>query len=132
VTWLLDSNACIFVLKGREPIRGRVREMSPDDLAVSSVTCAELWFGAARSEHPQRSRREQDALLGTLRVVDFDAKAADRYASAGAHLARVGRQIGERDLMIAAIALAQGMGVVTSNTREFSRVPALKVEDWMT
>jgi tRNA(fMet)-specific endonuclease VapC len=69
--------------------------------------------------------------LAPLRTVDFDARAADRYASVGAHLARVGRRIGERDLMIASIALAQDMGVVTSNTAEFRRVPGLRVEDWM-
>jgi tRNA(fMet)-specific endonuclease VapC len=131
VTWLLDSDACIFLIKGREPLLGRVSRLSPDDFAVSSITCAELWFGAARSEHPQRSRKEQDALLGALRVVDFDVKAANHYASVGAHLARAGRRIGERDLMIASIALAQGMAVITSNTREFRRVPSLRVEDWM-
>lgn len=132
MTWLLDTNACIFLMKNREPLAGRVRRLSPDDLAVSSITCAELWFGAARSDHPQRNRRSQDVLLRLLRVVDFDVKAADRYASVGAHLARAGRRIGERDLMIASIALAQDMAVVTSNTREFARVPALRVEDWMT
>ena len=131
MTWLLDTNTCIFLMKNREPLVSRVQQLSPDDLAVSSITCAELWFGATRSEHPQRNRKSQDAFLRLLHVVDFDGKAADRYASAGAHLARVGRRIGERDLMIASIALAHGMGVVTSNTAEFQRVPALRVEDWM-
>jgi tRNA(fMet)-specific endonuclease VapC len=131
VTWLLDTNACIFLSKNREPLVSRALAVSPDDLVVASITCAELWFGAARSQHPQRNRKTQDAFLAPLRMVDFDAKAADRYASVGAHLARVGRRIGQRDLMIASIALAQDLRVVTSNTAEFRRVPGLSVEDWM-
>jgi tRNA(fMet)-specific endonuclease VapC len=98
---------------------------------VSTITCAELWYGAAKSRQPQRSRAEQDALLLPFRILDFDGAAADRYASLRAHLARAGKPIGDRDLMIAATALANRMGVVTNNTREFVRVPGLRVEDWM-
>ena len=131
MTWLLDTNTCIFLMKLREPVTGRVKLLGPDDLAISAITCAELWFGAAKSQHPQRSRAAQDAFLEPFRIVDFDTKAADRYAAVRAHLARAGRQIGDRDLMIAAIALANRMAVVTSNAAEFARVRGLTVEDWM-
>jgi tRNA(fMet)-specific endonuclease VapC len=100
-------------------------------MAISSITLAELWYGAARSTRPQRTRAEQDAALAPFRVLDFDSTAADNYASARAHLVSAGRPIGDRDLMIAAIALAKRMTVVTSNTAEFTRVPGLRVEDWM-
>jgi tRNA(fMet)-specific endonuclease VapC len=131
VNWLLDTNACIHLMKLREPLVQKVREVGPGALAVSTITCAELWYGAAKSQHPQRSRTAQDALLQPFRVLDFDGAAADRYASLRAHLAKTGKPIGDRDLMIAATALANRMGVVTSNTREFVRVPGLRVEDWM-
>lgn len=131
MTWLLDTNACIHLMKLHEPLSKRVRQVGPGSLAVSTITCAELWYGAAKSHHPQRTRAEQDALLHPFRVVDFDGAAADRYASIKAHLARIGQPIGDRDLMIAATALANRMSVVTSNTREFERVPDLEVADWM-
>jgi tRNA(fMet)-specific endonuclease VapC len=131
VSWLLDTNTCIFLMKMRERLVSRVRTLSPDDLAVASITCAELWFGAARSQHPRRNRDVQDAFLAPMRVLDFNAKAADRYARIRAELARTGRQIGDRDAMIAAIALANDLGVLTSDTSEFRRVPGLRVEDWM-
>ena len=131
MTWLLDTSACIFLMRLREPIVRRVRAIGAGALAVSSITCAELWYGAAKSTRPQRSRADQDALLQPFRVVDFDSAAADRYASIKAHLARLGQPIGDRDLMIAATALANRMGIVTSNTSEFGRVPNLAVEDWM-
>jgi len=131
VSWLLDTNACIHLLKLREPLVRRVRQVGPGALAVSTVTCAELWYGAAKSRHPRRTRSEQEALLEPFRIIDFDGAAADRYASTKAHLAQLGRPIGDRDLMIAATALAHRLGVVTSNLGEFSRIPSLRVEDWM-
>ena len=132
MTWLLDTNTCIHLMKLREPLMTRIRAAGPAALAVSAITCAELWYGAAKSHHPHRNRADQDAFLEPLRVVDFDTAAADRYATIRAHLGRAGRQIGDRDLMIASIALANGMGVLTSNVSEFARVPGLIVEDWLT
>ena len=131
MSYLLDTNAVIHLMKLREPLVTRVRESGPTAIVVSSITLAELWFGAARSTRPARSRAEQDLVLSPFRVLDFDASAADHYANARAHLAGQGRPIGDRDLMIAAIALANRMTVVTSNLSEFERVPGLKVEDWM-
>ena len=131
MSWLLDTNACIDLMKLREPLLARIREAGPGLFAVSAVTCAELWYGAANSRHPQRNRADQDAFLEPFRIVDFDQAAADRYAVIRHQLARVGRPIGDRDLMIAAIALANRIGVITRNTGEFSRVPGLRVEDWM-
>jgi tRNA(fMet)-specific endonuclease VapC len=131
VSYLFDTNAVIHLMKMHEPLATRVREMGPEGIAVSSITAAELWYGAARSGRPERTRAEQDTALAPFRILDFDAAAADRYATARAHLAKLGRPIGDRDLMIAAIGLANRVTVVTSNVSEFARVPRLRVEDWM-
>lgn len=131
MSFLFDTNAIIHLMKLREPLVTRARDAGPSAIAVSTITLAELWFEAARSRRPARSRAEQDVALAPFRVLDFDAEAADRYATARAHLADLGRPIGDRDLMIASIALANRMTVVTSNASEFERVPGVKVEDWM-
>jgi tRNA(fMet)-specific endonuclease VapC len=131
VSYLFDTNAIIHLMRLHEPLVQRARRTSPDAIAISSITLAELWFGAAKSARPQRTRAEQDAALAPFRVLDFDAATADHYASVRAHLAAKGCPIGDRDLMIASIALANRMTIVTSNTSEFARVPGLKVEDWM-
>jgi tRNA(fMet)-specific endonuclease VapC len=131
VSYLFDTNAVIHLMKLRDPLAARAKDVGPAVIAVSAITLAELWFGAARSKRPQRSRAEQDLALAPFRVLDFDAAAADRYAATRAHLADLGRPIGDRDLMIAAIALANRLTVVTSNVSEFSRVRGLGVEDWM-
>jgi tRNA(fMet)-specific endonuclease VapC len=131
VSYLFDTNAVINLMRLRDPLTARARAVGPSVIAVSSITLAELWFGSARSQRPQRTRAEQDIALAPFRVLDFDAAAAGRYAAIRAHLADQGRPIGDRDVMIAAIALANRMTVVTSNMSEFTRVPGLKVEDWM-
>jgi tRNA(fMet)-specific endonuclease VapC len=131
VSYLFDTNAIIHLMKLRDPLTSRARDVGPAAIAVSTITLAELWFGAARRQRPQRSRAEQDVALEPFRVLDFDAAAAAHYAAARAHLADRGRPIGDRDLMIASIALANRMTVVTSNVSEFARVPTLAVDDWM-
>jgi tRNA(fMet)-specific endonuclease VapC len=131
VSYLFDTNACIHLMKLHEPLTSRARGVGPSAIAVAAITLAEMWFGAAKSHQPRRTRTDQDVFLSPFRVFDFDASAADRYASIRAHLAAKGRPIGDRDLMIAAIAQANNLIVVTSNISEFARVPGLKVEDWM-
>ncbi len=131
MSYLLDTNAIIHLMKLHEPLTARVRASGPASITVSTITLAEMWYGAARSRRPQRSRSEQDLALAPFRILDFDADAADHYAAARAHLANLGQPVGDRDLMIAGIALANRMTVVTSNTAEFNRVPGLTVEDWM-
>jgi tRNA(fMet)-specific endonuclease VapC len=131
VSYLFDTNACIHLMKLREPLTGRAREAGPSAIAITAITLAEMWFGAAKSQHPRRTRADQDAFLAPFRVLDFDARAAECYANARAHLAARGQPIGDRDLMIAAIALAKRLTVVTGNISEFSRVPGVTVEDWM-
>jgi tRNA(fMet)-specific endonuclease VapC len=131
VSYLFDTNACTHLMKLREPLTGRAREAGPSAIAITAITLAEMWFGAAKSQHPRRTRADQDAFLAPFRVLDFDARAAECYANARAHLAARGQPIGDRDLMIAAIALAKRLTVVTSNISEFSRVPGVTVEDWM-
>ncbi len=128
--YLLDTNTCIYALKQQGGVIDRLGEHSPDDLAVSIVTVAELWFGARKSKRPESNRRRIDAFLKPLEVLPFDHAAAGVYAELRLALERMGRPIGERDLLIASIALARGLTVVTHNVSEFGRVPGLKVEDW--
>lgn len=130
MSYLLDTNAVIFLMKGHERLVTRLRDVGPGVLAISSITLAELWYGAARSGRSARSRAEQDAAVAPFRVLDFDAPAADCYATVRARLTAGGTPIGDRDLMIASIALAHRMTVVTNNVSEFTRVPGLHVEDW--
>lgn len=130
MTYLLDTNTCVYAIKRWPNVIGRLRRLSPDDVYVSTVTLAELWFGARKSSRPEATRASVDAFVRPFAVLDFDRAAAAAYAEIRLELERVGRPIGERDLLIASIARSQAMTVVTHNQREFSRVRDLSLEDW--
>ena len=88
--YLLDTNTCVYAIK-RDPrvLRG-LRENSPDDFAVSAITVAELWFGAAKSSRPRETRSSVDALLEPFEVLPFGAEAAEAYATIRLQLERAG------------------------------------------
>ncbi len=129
--YLLDTNTCIYALKLQGRVAERLRGHSPDDIGATIITVAELWFGARKSARPETTRREIDAFLGPLGVLPLDRAAAEAYARLRFDLERAGRPIGERDLLIASIAVTRGLTVVTHNVSEFRRVPGLKTEDWL-
>ena len=127
--WLLDTNMLIFAARDRpREVRRRLQQVSPDDVAVSSIAIAELWYGAEKSEDPPKKREAWRKFLEPYTVLPFDRAAAEEHARLRFQLRHA--PIGERDLLVAAIAIANGLEVVTHDVAEFSRVPGLSVEDW--
>ncbi len=99
-------------------------------MAVCSVVKAELFYGAFRSNHPQRTLERQQAFLSQFVSLPFQDEAALLSGRIRTELAKAGTPIGSYDLQIAAIALANDLTLVTHNTREFERVEGLQIEDW--
>jgi tRNA(fMet)-specific endonuclease VapC len=131
MTWLLDTNACIRYLNGRSrKLRTRFDAFDPLQIRVCSVVKAELFFGAALSNDPTKTRTRQELFLSRFASVPFDDLAAEAYAEIRADLTRAGQLIGPNDLLIAAICKAHDVTLVTHNVSEFSRVAGLKIEDW--
>lgn len=129
--YLLDTNTCIRYLNRRSPsIIRRLESESPDDIVVCSITRAELIFGALKSNVSARTLEFQRLFLQPLATLPFDDQAALSYGRIRVQLEGAGTPIGPNDLLIAAIALANNVIVVTHNTREFSRVENLSIEDW--
>jgi tRNA(fMet)-specific endonuclease VapC len=91
---------------------------------------AELFFGAAKSRSPEKTLDAQRAFLEKFRSLPFDTEAALQYGQVRAELESRGTPIGANDLLIASIALANGLTLVTHNTREFAGVPGLSLADW--
>jgi tRNA(fMet)-specific endonuclease VapC len=128
---LLDTNACIAILKGNAPeLRQKLALEPVDHVVTCSVVRAELMYGAAKSQAPEKTRLQAEALLHDMACLPFDEAAADLYGVIRAHLDRAGTPIGPNDLLIAAIVLAAGAKLVTRNVREFERVPGLAIESW--
>ncbi|MDV2998208.1 MAG: tRNA(fMet)-specific endonuclease VapC [Chroococcidiopsis sp. SAG 2025] len=129
--YLLDTNVCVQYLNGRsEAIRERIQQTDADDIAICSIVKAELFYGAQRSQHPERTLARQQQFLRLFVSLPFDDEAATVYGRIRAELAAQGTPIGSNDVQIAAIALAHDLTLVTHNTGEFSRVSGLRLEDW--
>ncbi len=129
--YLLDTNTCIRYLNGRsKAISDRLNTLSDGDAAVCSVVKAELFFGAMRSQNPIKTLDGQQQFLSLFISLPFDDLAAEHYGRIRAALVSQGTPIGSNDLLIAAIALANNLILITHNTREFERVAGLRLEDW--
>jgi tRNA(fMet)-specific endonuclease VapC len=129
--YLLDTNVCIEILRGRNPVlKSRLASYNLADLVLCSVVWAELQCGAWLAQNPTQELAKLQDAFGDWPRLTFDDAAAEAYGEIRAQLQRQGRLIGGNDLMIAAIAYASGLTVVTHNTNEFSRVPNLTIEDW--
>jgi len=127
----LDTNILIELLRSRdEPLRGKFLSKKPRDYCVSEIVRAELLLGAEKSDHPDRNRKAVELLLAPLRLIPFEGDDAMHYAKIRTHLENTGTSIGSNDLLIAATARSHGHTLVTRNTAEFLRVPALAVEKW--
>ncbi len=128
---LLDTNACIALLKRRAPeLRDRIVALPKDQTATCAIVKAERMFGVAKSDWPDKARAQTEQLLTGLRLIDFTANCADEYGRIRFALERAGQGIGANDALIAATALAHGATLITRNLKEFGRVPGLAVEAW--
>ena len=129
--YLLDTNVCIVYLNGRNTyLRNKLYQSNPSDIAICSIEKAELFFGAMRSHNPQGNLLKQKRFLSQFKSLPFEDKAASVFGTIRAELAFKGTPIGPYDLMIAAIALAHNMILITHNVREFKRIDNLQIEDW--
>lgn len=129
--YLLDTNTCVRYINGRAPqIQARLRLLTDTDIAISTITMGEMFYGSRKSHDPERSRAKQDAFFIRFTLLPYDQVAADEFGRIRAYLEKEGTPIGAYDLQIAAIAVVHNLVVVTHNTREFRRIPWLTLEDW--
>jgi tRNA(fMet)-specific endonuclease VapC len=127
--YMLDADTVSYALRGQGQVGARLLEHQPSELCISAITLAELNFGA-EAKRSQKIRRAIRRFIRGVAVVPFDEAAAERFAVVAAALARRGQPIGLYDTLVAAQALCLGLTVVTNNTRHFSRVPSLAIENW--
>ena len=126
--FLLDANAVIAVLKGHDRVLDRLRARSPQDIAISAIVAHELYYGAYKGQRVVENLSRVDALR--FNVLEFDRDDARWAGEVRATLASAGKPIGPHDVLIAGQALSRSLILVTRNTREFSRVDGLRIEDW--
>jgi tRNA(fMet)-specific endonuclease VapC len=131
MTYLLDTNTCIAFLKGNQTVVEKIRLVGIENLLLCSVVKAELWFGACKSERITANQAVLKEFFMQFSSVSFDDNAIEHYGDIRALLSKAGKPIGANDFLIAAIARANQLTLITNNTREFVRVPDLLLEDWL-
>ena len=130
--YMLDTNICIYLIKQQpKEVIDKFHGISPGEIAISTVTVAEMMYGVGKSQHKEKNKSALDSFLAPLEIVDFDIQVAQLYGIVRAYLEKRGTLIGAYDLMIAAHAISLGLVLVTNNEREFQRVPDLIVENWV-
>ena len=132
MTYLIDTDVFSAIAKARDAaLLRRVAQVRLEDLALSIVTIGEIRFGQALNPLAVRVRERIDVLVDSMRRLPLGWNAVPHYASTRAHLQKKGTPIGPNDLWLAAHALAEDLTLVTANEREFTRVPKLRVENWL-
>ena len=130
MSFVLDTNVCIHYLNGEnQKLVARILEQGPEPLAISTLSLAELHFGAACSARPEHNLERIALFVRELRTLGFDEACAEHFGRIKAGLAALGQPIPDFDVAIAATAFAFGR-VLVSNDRHMARIPGLPLEDW--
>lgn len=130
--YMLDTNICIYIKKHHPPqVLTKLQSLSAKQLCMSSVTYAELFYGAIKSQQVAKNIDIIKALTSIISVLSFDEAAAEHYGAIRTDLEKRGLIIGSNDLFIAAHALSLKYVLVSNNLREFDRVTGLMTENWL-
>jgi tRNA(fMet)-specific endonuclease VapC len=130
--YLLDTNICIYAINGRHPhLTEKLLSIHPDEIFISSITVGEMEYGAAKSHWGDRTRQIMHAFLANYDTLPFTDQDAALFGAFRAQLESAGITVGVLDVMIAAQGVSNNLTVVTHNTREFIRIPGIKLNDWV-
>jgi tRNA(fMet)-specific endonuclease VapC len=130
--YLLDTNICIYIInKSPKQVVERIKSLKPHQIKLSSISIAELEYGASKSKNRESNRQAIIHFASAFDIIDFDDNDAEVYGLIRAELEKKGQLIGPYDLQIAAQAISRDLILVTNNISEFSRVSNIKLENWV-
>jgi len=131
VRYLLDTNICIAWLKGEPQVKEKLASFSPEDIGISTINLAELFFGAYNSERVEHNLSKLRNFISEMEIINLDNNSLEKYGELKTLLRKQGNIIDEFDLLIAAICLANGLALVTNNEKHFVRIEGLTLENWL-
>ncbi len=131
MTYLLDTDTCSYIIKSPDLMRKRFDQLHAGDIAISAITWAELNSWIMLSAKPEQRLLSLQKMFAPVNIVPFTSTDATYHGAIRKHLKGQGQLIGALDMLIAAHAVSRGLIVVTNNTEHFSRIPQLKIENWL-
>ncbi|MDR1149033.1 MAG: type II toxin-antitoxin system VapC family toxin [Spirochaetaceae bacterium] len=130
--YLLDTNICIYIVnKHPTEIVNRLEKYQPSEIKISSITVAEMEYGASKSKYREKNREALKKFLSPFEIINFDSMDAEIYGIIRSELEQDGNIIGPYDMQLAAQALRTDYVFVTNNIREFKKIKRLKIENWI-
>jgi tRNA(fMet)-specific endonuclease VapC len=129
MTYMLDTDTVSHLVRKHPPIIKKLIKHEDDEICISAITNAELFYGLEK-KNSQRLFSEVRSIIGKCAIINFDASQSELYGKIRVELEKSGAPLGDMDLLIAAAAISTGAILVSHNTKHFSRVKGLKVEDW--
>ncbi len=132
ISYMLDTNICIYIIKQKpENVINRFRQFPISIVAISSITLSELEYGVMKSSKKDQNQFALSQFVAPLEILPYGDDAAPYYGNLRAFLEKQGTPIGSLDMLIAAHALSVNCALVTNNEKEFSRIPDLRIENWI-
>lgn len=128
--YLLDTDTCIYWLKGHKPVKEKLLAAGWNQVAISVITKAELYYGAHNSSRMVENLDRVEIFTSYLQVIPLDDLILQRFGKLKAHLRKTGQLLPDFDLLIASTALTTARILVTNNTRHHQRIPGLSLENW--
>jgi tRNA(fMet)-specific endonuclease VapC len=132
VTHLLDTDICIYWLRGNPQVKLRLSETNLTNLAVCSITLAELYVGAYSSKTPEDHLAQITAFTGSLALLSIGDAVLRCFGQQKTLLRRENKLIGDFDILIASVAITEGLVLVTNNVQHYNRISGLRIENWLT
>lgn len=130
--YLLDTDTSIYLLNQKGLVaEQKLRSLKRDEVGISTITAAELFYGAAHSAKKEDNIKRVKLFCASLSLISYDFEAAFVFGSIKEYLVNQGQMIGNMDLLIASVALNRKAILVSHNIKEFQRLPDLKYEDWL-
>ena len=128
--YLLDTNICIHLFRGKFNLIEKFQEIKLDHCAISEITLAELVFGAENSPNPKKNFKIIDQFTEQVKILPI-FNSIQIYAKEKVRLRKAGIMISDFDLLIGSTAIANELIMVTENTKEFERITSIKIENWV-
>lgn len=132
-TYMLDTNICIYIIKQKPPnVIERFKQTEISQIGISSITLSELFYGVSKSSKPEQNQIALAQFVAPLEILAYDDEAAHHYGGLRAGLEKQGTPLGSLDMLIAAHAISLNCVLITNNEKEFSRIPNLRIDNWVT
>jgi tRNA(fMet)-specific endonuclease VapC len=129
--YLLDTDICIYWLKNITSVTNKIQTIGWENICICNITVAELYFGAYNSQKVTENLTRAENFIQNIDVIALDNNAVKKFGELKAELRKIGQPVADFDLLIASVAITKNYTLVTNNTRHYSRIYELKLENWI-